>query len=154
MMEKVNLMTMLSSLIIIVLLTACAIPLLSPKPAYSEYIEVGYRPFTSGLFVDEFADKKVKVPATFHLISRYPVRGYPADKYINFYCTPPEPLSDGSSHQLVVIAAKVAADPIHALRPKDQILIYGRAVRGTAINPQSGAKRLMLVLVSDRVEKR
>jgi len=152
--KKANLMTVLSSLIIIVLLAACAMPILSPKPAYSEYIEVGYRPFTSGLFVDEFDDKKVKVPATFHLISRYPVRGYPPDKYINFYCTPPEPVSDVSSHQLVVIADKVAADQIHALRPKDQIMVYGRAVRGTAINPQSGAKRLMLVLVSDRIEKR
>ena len=152
--EKENFIRVLSSLMIIVILAACAMSFLSPEPAYSEYIEVGYRPFTSGLFIDEFADKKVKVAATFDLISQYPIRGYPSDKYINFYCTPPEPVSDGSSHRLIVIADKVVADQIRALRPKDQIMVYGQAVQATAINSQSGSKRLLLVLVSDRIEKR
>ena len=142
------------SVLVMVLLGCGSIPFQKPAPLQTEYIDVDYRRFVSGLYVNELRNKYVKVDCAFaSMMAGTLPSGYPRNNYISFFVTGPSGLSPEAPGMLTVVAPKSLADIVFSLRSHDQIQIRGKAVE-TITRRTTGTVFHSLILQADGIEKR
>jgi hypothetical protein len=136
-----------------VLLGCGSMPFNKPVPVQTEYIDVDYRRFVSGLYVNELKNKYVKMDCAFaSMMAGTLPAGYPSN-YMSFFVTGPAGLSAEAPGMLTVVAPKSLADIVFSLRSRDRIQIRGRAIETTSRRPTGSVFR-SLILQADGIEKR
>src|SRR6266576_2829659 len=92
------------SAVAIVLLGCGSMPFDKPVPVQTEYIDVDYRRFVSGLYVNELKNKYVKMDCAFaSMMAGTLPSGYPSN-YMSFFVTAPTGLSAEAPGMLTVVA--------------------------------------------------
>ena len=139
-------------------LSGCAelLPTVPPKPAQGEYLEVEYRKFVSGVYVDELANKYVKINCTYSstMAGTLP-GGYPSQRYMSFLAVSPTYPNITAPEILNVVVPKDLADMIFALKHGDSITVYGRAVPAVYQRTLGGRSVYKsLILQADLIEKK
>ena len=143
-------------LVLVVGLSACTglLATIPPKPSQSEYLAVDYRRFVSGVYVDELANKYVKLDCSFSSIMAGTLPGgYSSDRYMAFRVVSPTGLAIETPEHLTIVIPKDLADIVFTLRHGDQIKAYGRAVPAIYRRPVGGALFKSLVLEADLIQK-
>jgi hypothetical protein len=137
-----------------ILLIGCAsMPISKSATTQTEYIDVDYRRFVSGLYVNELRNKYVKMDCAFaSMMAGTLPSGYPSN-YMSFFVTAPAGLRAEAPDMLTVVAPKSFADIVFSLRRGDQIQIRGRAIE-TTTRRTTGAVFRNLILQADGIEKR
>jgi hypothetical protein len=136
-----------------VLLGCGSMPFPKPVPMQTEYIDVDYRRFVSGLYVNELKNRYVKMDCAFaSMMAGTLPSGYPSS-YMSFFVTGPAGLSPETPGMLTVVAPKSLADIVFSLRSRDQIQIRGRAIE-TITRRTTGSVFRSLILQADGIEKR
>lgn len=142
------------SVVAMVLLGCGSMPFNKPVPVQTEYIDVDYRRFVSGLYVNELKNKYVKMDCAFaSMMAGSLPSGYPSNNYMSFFVTGPSGLSPEAPGMLTVVAPKSLADIIFSLRSRDQIQIRGRAIE-TISRRTTGSVFRNLILQADGIEKK
>lgn len=145
-------------MIISTALYGCGITLESlrppPKPTQSEYIDVDYQRFVSGVYVQELANKYVKVRCSYGFTMGGTLPGgYSPNHYLSFRgMTPNIRRNFATPEMLTVVLPKDLADIVFGLKHGDELVVYGRAV--PAVITYGGWKSYSsLILEADRIEK-
>jgi hypothetical protein len=131
-----------------------SMPIQRSAPAQTDYIDVDYRRFVSGLYVNELKNKYVKIDCAFVSMGGAvaSLSGYPSN-YMSFAVTGPAGLSLETPGTLSVVIPKNFADVIFSLRHGDQIQIRGRAIE-TVNRGARGSVVRILILQADGIQKR
>lgn len=113
-----------------IFLGGCNIPLVqAPIPTQSTYIDVEYRRFVSGVYVNELRNKYVKLDCTFSstMAGSLP-RGYSSNNYMSFLALAPESAIIDAPQPTTVVVPRDLADIVFSLRHGDQIQVRGQAI--------------------------
>jgi len=119
----------------------------------TEYIDVDYRRFVSGLYVNELRNKYVKIDCAFASMMAGSLPSGYSSNYMSFFVTAPAGFSSEAPGMLTVVAPKSLADIVFSLRSRDQIQIRGRAIE-TIARRTTGTVFRNLILQADGIEKR
>jgi hypothetical protein len=137
-----------------VLLGCGSVPFQKPAPIQTEYIDVDYRRFVSGLYVNELKNKYVKMDCAFASIMPGTLpSGYSSNNYMSFFVTGPAGLGPEAPGMLTVVAPKGFADVVFSLRRGDRIEIRGKAIE-TITRRTTGSVFRSLILQADGIEKK
>lgn len=99
------------------------------KQSQMEYLDVDYRRFVSGVYVDELANKYVKLNCSFSsTMAGILPGGYSSARYMAFQVVSPSGHSMETPGMLTVVVPKDIADVVFTLRHGDGINVYGQAV--------------------------
>jgi len=129
-------------------------PFNKPVPVQTEYIDVDYRRFVSGLYVNELRNKYVKMDCAFaSMMAGSLPSGYPSNNYMSFFVTGSSGLSPEAPGMLTVVAPKSLADIVFSLRSRDQIQIRGKAIE-TIARRTTGSVFRNLILQADGIERK
>ena len=124
-----------------------------PKPSQSEYLDVDYRRFISGVYVDELANKYVKLDCRFSSIFAGTLPGgYSPTRYMSFLAISPEGFRIESPGHLTIVVPKDIADIVFTLRHGQSIKVYGLAVP-IIIRTVGGRVYKSLIIEMDLIEK-
>ncbi|MBI5119307.1 hypothetical protein HZA56_22795 [Candidatus Poribacteria bacterium] len=130
------------------------LPMVPPKPSQSEYLAVDYQRFVSGVYVDELANKYLKLECRFSSIMAGTLPGgYSTARYMSFLAISPGGYGIESPGHLTVVVPKDIADIVFTLRHGEQIQVYGRAVPVIVQRKFGGGVFKSLVLEADLIQK-
>jgi hypothetical protein len=142
------------SVVAMVLLGCGSVPFQKPASVQTEYIDVDYRRFVSGLYVNALRNKYVRMDCAFaSMMAGSLPSGYPSNNYMSFFVTGPTGLSAEAPGMLTVVAPKSFADAVFSLRRGDRIEIRGRAIE-TIARRTTGSVFRSLILQADGIEKK
>jgi hypothetical protein len=140
-------------LVLILVLLSCAVHTIPPKPSQSEYLDIDYRRFVSGVYVDELANKYVKLDCRFaYTMAGTLPGGYSYRRYMSFEAV--SPIHRESAESLTVVVPKdvAVADVVFTLRHGENIKVYGRAVP-VITRTVAGQIYKSLILQADLIQK-
>ncbi len=126
------------------------IPVQRSTPLETDYMEVDYRRFVSGLYVNELKNKNVKIDCAFGSM------GGSVDyssNYMTFLVTGPSGFSIETPGMLTVVIPKNFAAIIFSLRHGDQIQVRGKAVESINRGARGSVVR-MLYLQAAGIQKK
>jgi hypothetical protein len=134
-----------------VTLAGCvSMPVQRSAPTETEYIEVDYRRFVSGLYVNELKNKYVKINCAFAYMGVSPGD---SSNYVSFLVTGPSGFGVETPAMLTVVIPKTFVDLIFSLRNGDQIQVRGRAIE-TVNRGARGSVVRILILHAHGIEKK